>query len=137
MGGHLGRHLTSAGHVVVLIARGVDGRDESLRSLPGAKFSPCGVGNVRGLAEAFAGCDSVAHCAGINREIGEQTYAHVHIEGTQNVVKAAHLAGLKKILLLSFLRARPGCGSGYHESKWAAEEIVPRVAWITPSSKPP
>src|SRR5205823_15054318 len=24
----------------------------------------------------------------------------------------------------SFLRARPDCGSPYHESKWAAEEIV-------------
>jgi NADH dehydrogenase len=26
--------------------------------------------------------------------------------------------------LLSFLRARPNCGSAYHESKWAAEELV-------------
>ena len=26
--------------------------------------------------------------------------------------------------LLSFLRARAHCGSGYHQSKWAAEEIV-------------
>ena len=25
---------------------------------------------------------------------------------------------------MSFLRARPNCGSAYHESKWAAEEIV-------------
>jgi len=29
-----------------------------------------------------------------------------------------------KIVLMSFLRARPDCGSAYHESKWAAEEIV-------------
>ena len=27
-------------------------------------------------------------------------------------------------MLISFLRARPGCGSPYHESKWVAEEIV-------------
>jgi NADH dehydrogenase len=26
--------------------------------------------------------------------------------------------------MLSFLRARPDCGSPYHESKWAAEELV-------------
>jgi uncharacterized protein YbjT (DUF2867 family) len=32
--------------------------------------------------------------------------------------------GVKKILLMSFLRARPNCGSPYHESKWKAEEIV-------------
>jgi NADH dehydrogenase len=29
-------------------------------------------------------------------------------------------------MLMSFLRARPNCGSPYHESKWAAEEIVRR-----------
>ena len=27
-------------------------------------------------------------------------------------------------MLMSFLRARPDCGSPYHESKWAAEELV-------------
>jgi uncharacterized protein YbjT (DUF2867 family) len=31
---------------------------------------------------------------------------------------------VKKIVMMSFLRARPNCGSPYHESKWAAEEIV-------------
>jgi NADH dehydrogenase len=48
----------------------------------------------------------------------------VHIEGTKNVVGAARLDGVRKVVLLSFLRARPACGSAYHESKWAAEEIV-------------
>ena len=78
------------------------------------------------LAEAFAGCDAVAHCAGINREIGTQTYQKVHVDATRNVVNAAQNAGVKKIMLMSFLRARPNCGSAYHESKWAAEEIVQR-----------
>jgi len=66
----------------------------------------------------------VVHCAGINREIGRQTYARVHVQATRNVCDAAGLAGANKIVLLSFLRARPNCGSAYHESKWAAEEIV-------------
>jgi len=76
------------------------------------------------LAEAFRGFDAVAHCAGINREIGSQTYRCVHIQGTENVVAAARKAGVKKTVLISFLQARPHCGSPYHESKWAAEEIV-------------
>ena len=76
------------------------------------------------LNEAFAGCNAVAHCAGINRELGEQTYERVHVEGTRNVVEAARAAGVEKIVLMSFLRARPNCGSPYHESKWEAEEIV-------------
>src|SRR6185436_9324178 len=46
------------------------------------------------------------------------------VEGTRNVVAAAQKAGIEKIVLLSFLRARPDCGSRYHESKWEAEEIV-------------
>ena len=40
------------------------------------------------------------------------------------MIEAAKLVGVKKIILISFLRARPGCGSAYHESKFAAEEIV-------------
>jgi uncharacterized protein YbjT (DUF2867 family) len=126
--GFIGRHLAHAlektGHQVVLIARGVDQRDEGIRQLEQATFIPVGIGKEEDLVQAFAGCEGVAHCAGINREIESQTYQRVHVEGTQNVVNAARRAGVKKVLLLSFLRARPNCGSPYHESKWAAEEIV-------------
>jgi len=80
--------------------------------------------DVDALTTAFRGCEAVAHCAGINREIGEQTFQRVHVEGTQAVVEAARRAGVRRIVMVSFLRARPDCGSGYHESKWAAEEIV-------------
>ncbi|WP_312674782.1 NAD(P)H-binding protein [Microbacterium sp.] len=80
--------------------------------------------DVDALAAAFAGCDAVAHCAGINREIGDQTFRRVHVEGTAAVVEAARRAGVRRLVMVSFLRARPDCGSGYHESKWEAEEIV-------------
>ena len=80
--------------------------------------------DVDALAAAFAGCDAVAHCAGINRELGDQTFERVHVEGTRAVVEAARLAGVKRIVMVSFLRARPDSGSGYHDTKWAAEELV-------------
>jgi NADH dehydrogenase len=86
-------------------------------------FTP-NLGWVKQLTQAFDGCHAVAHCAGINREIGDQTYERVHVQGTRNVVEAAKAAGVEKIVLTSFLRARPQCGSPYHESKWEAEEIV-------------
>ncbi len=76
------------------------------------------------LARAFEGCDAVAHCAGINREIGSQTYEAVHTRGTANVVKAATEAEVRRLAFVSFLRARPDCGSPYHESKWTAEELI-------------
>lgn len=124
VGRHLARALVGTGHEVVLIARGVDRRDEDIRRLPGAVFFPIGIADVEALRHAFAACDAVAHCAGINLERGEQTYGLVHVEGTRKIVEVARGTGVRKIVLLSFLRARPDCGSAYHESKWAAEEIV-------------
>jgi NADH dehydrogenase len=108
VGGHLAERLRRDGHEVVVIGRraGID------------------VADVHALAAAFEGCDSVVHCAGINREIGGQTYRHVHVEGTAAVVDAARTAGVSRIVMLSFLRAREDGPTTYHRSKWAAEELV-------------
>jgi NADH dehydrogenase len=108
VGRHLAELLRERGHEAVLLARRT-GAD---------------VGDVDTMTRAFAGCDAVAHLAGINRELGQQTYQRVHVDGTRNVMEAARRAGVGRIALLSFLRARPDCGSPYHESKFAAEEIV-------------
>ena len=126
VGGHLAKALSAGGHEVVVLARGVDRRPwaQEVIRLPGVTHVQVGIDDESALVEAFAGCDAVAHCAGINREIRSQTYETVHITGTANVVRAAEEAGVRRLALLSFLRARPDCGSGYHESKWAAEEIV-------------
>jgi len=82
------------------------------------------IDDVDALAAAFAGCEVVVHGAGINREIGDQTFQRVHVEGTRTMIEAARRAGVKRIVMVSFLRARPNCGSGYHETKWAAEELI-------------
>ncbi len=107
VGRHLATRLRSEGVEVMAIGRGIAAIDD-----------------VDALTRAFAGCDAVAHCAGINRELGAQTYDRVHVAGTRAVVEAAHRAGVRKIVFMSFLRARPDCGSPYHESKWASEELV-------------
>jgi nucleoside-diphosphate-sugar epimerase len=124
VGRHLARALGSHGHEVIVIARRAHERDRSILNLPNARFFASDLSDESELARAFAACGAVAHCAGVNREIGRQTYAQVHVAGTRRVVEAARRAGVGKIALLSFLRARPNCGSGYHESKWAAEETV-------------
>lgn len=108
VGSNVARLLRSEGHEVVPVSRrdGVDIQSEAE------------------LENAFSGCDGVAHCAGINREIGSQSYDNIHVEGTRKVINAAKICGVKKVTLMSFLKARPNCSSGYHESKFAAEEIV-------------
>jgi uncharacterized protein YbjT (DUF2867 family) len=108
VGRHLAGRLDPAETVIVSRRAGID------------------VNDVVALTAAFDGVETVVHCAGINREIGDQTYERIHVEGTKSVVAAAKRAGVSKIVLLSFLRARPDCGSPYHESKWESEEIVRR-----------
>ena len=106
VGSHLAARLDPADTVVISRRTGVD------------------VENVDALAKAFEGCEVVVHAAGINREIGDQTFQRVHVDGTRAVVEAAKRANVKRIVMVSFLRARPNCGSGYHETKWAAEELI-------------
>ncbi len=108
VGGALVRRLVAAGHEVVPVSRrhGVDLTDEPA------------------LRAVLDGCEAVAHCAGINREIGAQTYERVHVEGTRAMVRAATDAGVRRLALVSFLRARPDGPTAYHRSKWAAESIV-------------
>src|SRR5439155_9766847 len=108
VGGGLAARLRSEGHEVVVVGRraGID------------------VADAAALTQAFQGCEAIVHCAGINREIGRQTYERVHVEGTSAVVEAAQAAGVRRIVMMSFLRARPDGPSEYHRSKWAAEELV-------------
>ena len=119
VGRHLSEYLMSLGHEPVLLARGRDRRHP-----PAAPVIATDLSDPTSLADAIGGCDAIAHCAGINREIGPQTYRRVHVDGTRNIILAAQIAAVPRILLLSFLRARPGCGSPYHESKFQAEELV-------------
>jgi uncharacterized protein YbjT (DUF2867 family) len=122
VGSHLAGRLLAEGHEVVLLSR--TARPEKVAGTGATSHVASDLSDVDVLAAAFAGCQAVAHCAGINREIASQTYQRIHIAGTRNVVEAAQRAGVSRIALISFLRARPDCGSPYHESKWAAEEIV-------------
>ncbi len=126
--GFMGRRLATAlqreGHQLNLVTRPGCNRGRIARREPDTQVFPLGLSDPERLAEAFAGARAIAHLAGINREIGDQTYETVHIDGARHVVAAARLAGVRRIVFVSFLRARPNCGSSYHESKWEAEEII-------------
>ncbi|HEX7772565.1 MAG TPA: NAD-dependent epimerase/dehydratase family protein, partial [Pyrinomonadaceae bacterium] len=79
VGSHLTTRLVSEGHEVVRLARRPRSGDDDIVI--------SSLDDVNQLSEAFTGCDAVAHCAGINREIGDQTYERVHVKGTRNVVE--------------------------------------------------
>src|SRR2546430_2550308 len=127
VGGHLAAALSAAGHETVVIARGKDDRPlaREVLSMRGVTFRAADIGDPPSLESAFAGCEAVAHCAGINRELGTSTYEAVHVVGTSNVVKAAEGAGVDRLAPVRFLGARPDCGSPDHESQCAPAENVP------------
>ena len=122
VGRHLAARLATNGHEVVVVGRGDPAKEALLP--PGVTVVAADITDSVALARAFDECDAVAHCAGINREIGRQTYATVHVQGTRAVVEASRAAGVERLVMLSFLRARPDGPTEYHRSKWEAEQIV-------------
>jgi uncharacterized protein YbjT (DUF2867 family) len=122
--GFVGRRLLAAleeaGHETVSIARGVQRPPSGIATA----VVKADVGDAEGIRSAISGCDAVVHLAGINRKRGKNTFRRVHVEGTQNVVNAARVVGVNKIVLLSFLKARADAESEYHDTKYEAEMIV-------------
>jgi len=112
--------------VAVTGATGFVGR-ELMRQLSGARP----VGRGESLTEAFAGAEAVVHLVGIIHECGPNTFQHVHVELTRAVLEAAKAAGVRRYLHMSALGTRPGARSRYHQTKWAAEELVRQsgLAW--------
>ena len=84
VGTHLTHRLESEGHELILTSRHPRKNDERVVAND--------LSDVLSLTELFSGCKAVAHCAGINREIGNQTYQRVHVEARRNVVEAANAA---------------------------------------------
>ncbi len=91
------------------------------------------------LKKAVEGCDLVFHCAALVRETGKKKeFYQINVEGTENIVKAAVAAGVKKFIHMSSVAvyglnppdgadedtAFQLCGNLYCDTKIAAEKIV-------------
>lgn len=112
--GFVGREVVSqlhaAGHEVHLVRR-----ETNLTS------SAC---DIAKLSASLQGCDAVIHLVGIIAEVGAQTFENVHVVATQNIVAATRQAGIARYEHMSALGTRPNAIARYHQTKWAAEEIV-------------
>jgi NADH dehydrogenase len=72
----------------------------------------------------MAGCDAVIHLVGIISEAGSLTFENVHTRLTETMVRAAKQAGVRRFVHMSALGTRANAVARYHQTKWAAEEIV-------------
>ena len=121
VGGHLCRELLSSGHSLKLLAHSSRPAD-----VTGFESVQGDVTSAADCIKAAAGCDVVINLVGIIREFPERgvTFERLHIEATRNMVEAARQGGIKRYLQMSALGSRKGAVSGYHQSKYVAEELV-------------
>ena len=81
--------------------------------------------DIGALAALVEGAGAVVHLVGIIVEARGQTFEAVHVAGTRALIAAAKDAGVRLMVHMSALGARPGAGATrYHQTKWQAEEAV-------------
>jgi uncharacterized protein YbjT (DUF2867 family) len=91
----------------------------------------------RSIAAAIEGADTVVNLVGILYEGGRQRFDAVHADGARRVARAAHAAGVERLLHISALGADPQSNSAYARSKAAGEALLrehfPAAAILRPS----
>ena len=124
--GFVGRHLVRGaldrGHSVRILTRHAGGARDL--AAEGVELAAADVSDRASLTRAFAGASAVIHLVGIIQERGPNTFEAVHARGTENVVTAARIAGIQRLVHMSALGARAGATGAYHRTKWAGEEAV-------------
>jgi NADH dehydrogenase len=117
-----------------------------VRSAQAAKAVPSGRGisvheisynDQEAMARAFAGCDAVAHLAGILIEAKGSTYQNANVDTTRSVVGAAESAGVRHITLISALGAHKRARNKYLRSKGQSEEIAKASTMSSSSLRTP
>jgi NADH dehydrogenase len=121
VGEHLCRELLARGHSLRLLAHGRRGEEGS-----GIEFVSGDVTSAEDCSAGAMGCDAVINLVGIIREFPGRgvTFTRLHLEATRNMLAAARENGISRYLQMSALGSRPDAVSGYHKSKYSAEELV-------------
>lgn len=122
--------LLRHGHVVQLLSRHAD-RDAAAWP-DGVSAVEADITDAAALAGAAEGCDAIVHVAGIEDESPpDGTFDRINVLGTQNVVRAAERAGVRRLVYVSSLGCERG-RSDYHRSKHEAEALVRQFAgqWV-------
>lgn len=116
------RELVARGYGVVALAR----RSSFLLQDAGATIVPGDLLVPAGWRDALSGCFAVIHLVGIIRELPatDVTFQRIHVQGTQAIVDAARVAGVRRYIHMSALGAREHARSDYHRTKFAAEQYV-------------
>ena len=109
-------------------------RGQKLRLLVHRRSTPGdGIEQVEGdatdsstLTKAAEGCDAVINLIGIIREFPRRgiTFERLHPLATGNLLRVAKENGIKRFIQMSAAGTRDNAVSGYHKTKFKAEQLV-------------
>ena len=120
IGSRVVARLADSGNGVRVLARG-----QRPAELPNRVETVNGdVLSGEGLSEAMSGIEKVIHTVAIIRESGGQTFEGVIRRGTERVVAAAKLAGVRKLVYISAIGAQDTLTYPYLRAKWWGERAV-------------
>lgn len=127
IGSHVVARLVQAGHGVVVPTRRRQ-RARHLLLLPTVEVIEADVHDDPTLDRLVAGCDAVINLVGILHSRGGTPYgadfARAHVELPRRITDACHKTGVRRLIHLSALGARPDAPSEYLRSKAAGEEVL-------------
>jgi uncharacterized protein YbjT (DUF2867 family) len=121
VGSEVLEQLLRAGHNVRIISRS---EKSSKNPPPSVEVFHGNIIHAPSIAGCMEGIEAVIHIVGVITEVQENTYDRVHRLGTQNILAEAKKAKVKRFIHMSALGTRANARSRYHQSKWAAEELV-------------
>ncbi len=125
--GFIGTNLCTAllerGHDVTALSRNPDSG-----TLPdGVEIAIGDVSAADSIVDAVAGQDVVVNLVALSplfKPRGDTTHESVHLQGTENLVRAAEEAGVDRFVQMSALGADPNGPTAYIRAKGQAEEVV-------------
>ncbi len=120
VGSHLVPLLLEGGHELRVVGRGA--RSATLPAGLSPTFGDVVSGD--GLEAAFEGAEVVVNLIAVIRNQGVQTFDSVNAKGTQNLVRAAQAAGVRRVVHLSAIGADPDPMCPYLFSKWQGEQWI-------------
>ena len=121
--GYVGRcvasNLRAAGWNLTPWSRRADGN--GVRFQLGTEVSP----------DSFAGMRALVHCAYDFTATNWDDISSINVQGSENLLRAAHAAGVERIGVISSASAFPGCRSLYGRAKLEIEQIARSIGAVT------
>lgn len=115
-------HLVTAGHQTKALVR----TPQALADHSQIETVTGDITQPETYARQLEGCEAVINLVGIIREFpGRQiTFDRLHRQATEDLLQVAQEQGINRYLQMSANGTRENAVTGYHQSKWAAEQLV-------------